>query len=399
MLTATPLLLSGIAALIGAIIVGYTFVRLHQSVALGAALGAVAGAVGPLIFMVPLGYCTFNPEVSTATILFGLLLVAVGTAVTVSGANWLAQWRFRASHPNNIEATSQGLFKGFFTPWLLLLPTLIILAVFLYYPSLDTLRLSTLLSYIGIPRTKFICVENFTTLLGSSEYLYSVAITLIIAAVTVGLGLVLSLLIATAAFQPVKGANVYRTLLIWPYALSPVVAGIVFFLLFSPIVGIINHLLDSVFGLKLPWLTDPILAPIAVILASVWKSLGFGILFYIAGLQNVPNDLREAASIDGANTPQRFWYIVVPLLSPITFFLIITNMSYAFFDIFGTVDVMTKGGPVGATSVMIYKIYQTGVSSGNLGQASAQSILLFVMVIGLTVFQFYSTGRQVNYNA
>jgi sn-glycerol 3-phosphate transport system permease protein len=149
--------------------------------------------------------------------------------------------------------------------------------------------------------------------------------------------------------------------------------------------------------MKLPLLNDPVQATIAVILASVWKTMGFGILFYIAGLQNVPNDLKEAAAIDGANVVQRFFRITVPLLSPITFFLIITMMSYAFFDIFGTIDLLTTGGPSSATTVMMYKIYLTGRS--DLGLASAQSIVLFLIVIALTGVQFITTGRRVNYGA
>lgn len=141
------------------------------------------------------------------------------------------------------------------------------------------------------------------------------------------------------------------------------------------------------------------MAILAVVLASVWKSLGFNILFYIAGLQNVPNDLREAAAIDGANTFQRFWLITVPLLSPITFFLVITNVTYAFFDLFGTIDTMTAGGPVGATTTLIYRIYQQGFTEGRVSYAAAQSVILFLLVIGITYLQFRTTARRVTYGA
>jgi len=201
------------------------------------------------------------------------------------------------------------------------------------------------------------------------------------------------------AYLPIKGARIYRTLLIWPYAISPVVAGVIFLLLFNPAGGIVNYFLNGVFGFTIPWLNNPTAAPWAVIIASVWKSLGFNILFYIAGLQNVPKDLIEAGSIDGANALQRFRHIVIPLLSPITFFLIITNMTYAFFESFGTIDALTNGGPLHATSTLMYRIYEVGIQNNDLGKASAQSIILFVMVIGLTLIQFRSADTRITYGA
>jgi sn-glycerol 3-phosphate transport system permease protein len=197
----------------------------------------------------------------------------------------------------------------------------------------------------------------------------------------------------------VKGARIYRTLLIWPYAISPAVAGVIFLLLFNPAGGIINYMLSGLGLPAVPWLNNPTFAPWAVIIASVWKSMGFNILFYIAGLQNVPKDLQEAAAIDGANAWQRFWRVVFPLLSPITFFLIITNMTYAFFETFGTIDYLTRGGPLNSTTTMMYRIYQVGIQNNDLGKAAAQSIVLFILVIGLTIMQFRSTGSRVTYGA
>jgi sn-glycerol 3-phosphate transport system permease protein len=152
-------------------------------------------------------------------------------------------------------------------------------------------------------------------------------------------------------------------------------------------------------GFQIPWLNNPNAAPWAVIIASVWKSMGFNIIFYIAGLQNVPKDLIEAASIDGANALRRFRYVVIPLLSPITFFLVITNMTYAFFETFGTIDALTQGGPLNSTTTMMYRIYEVGIQNNDLGKGAAQSIILFVMVIALTVFQFRTTARNVTYGA
>jgi sn-glycerol 3-phosphate transport system permease protein len=220
------------------------------------------------------------------------------------------------------------------------------------------------------------------------------------AAAIVIIGLALGLLIATMAYQPIKGARIYRTLLIWPYAVSPVVAGSIFLLLFNPAGGVINHVLGKLFGLNIPWLNDPNYAPWSVIIASVWKSLGFNILFYIAGLQNVPKDLQESGAIDGANALQRFYHITLPLLSPITFFLIVTNITYAFFETVGTVIYMTGGaGPLGSTNILMWRVYELGVQHGDLGKAAAQSIVLFLMVIGITVLQFRTTGERVTYGA
>jgi sn-glycerol 3-phosphate transport system permease protein len=154
-----------------------------------------------------------------------------------------------------------------------------------------------------------------------------------------------------------------------------------------------------IFGVSVPWLNNPAFAPWAVILASVWKSLGFNILFYIAGLQNVRADLLEAASIDGATAWRRFWSITFPMLSPITFFLLITNVTYAVFETFGTIDALTSGGPLGSTTTLMYRIYDIAFTNRDLGKAAAQSIVLFVLVIGFTVLQFRTTARRVTYGA
>ncbi len=393
-----PLVILAAAALIGAAIMGVRFQRLKQSVMFGVTLGALSGAAGSLLFMLPLNYCTFEPERKPADFVLGVLLIALGMVIVMLPIYWLVI-RLLQRQPLFASGFLQGAFKGWLMPIVLLLPTLIILALFLYYPSLDTFRLSTLLARLGARRTVFICVDNFTSLVGDSQYGQAVLTTfgMSIAIVVIGLGL--SLLIATMAYLPIKGARIYRTLLIWPYAISPVVAGVIFLLLFNPAGGIVNYFLNGVFGFTIPWLNNPTAAPWAVIIASVWKSLGFNILFYIAGLQNVPKDLIEAGSIDGANALQRFRHIVIPLLSPITFFLIITNMTYAFFESFGTIDALTNGGPLHATSTLMYRIYEVGIQNNDLGKASAQSIILFVMVIGLTLIQFRSADTRITYGA
>ena len=387
----TPILIMLAGALAGAGL----FYGLNRRSRTALVMGALGGIAGSLLFMVPLNFCMFETERTTLDIILGLILIVVGVLLVVIPLQWL----FGRFVERRIAFTGSqaGTFKGTFTPFLLLAPTIVILALFLYYPSLDTFRLSTLLYRLGAKRSAFVCLDNFTALV-DHDYLRSVFITLGLSLAIVVLGLSLGLLIATAAYQPVKGARIYRTLLIWPYAVSPVVAGVVFALLFNPAGGIINYVLKNLFGITIPWLNDPTYAPWAVIIASVWKSLGFNILFYIAGLQNIPKDLTEAAAIDGANAIQRFIRVTFPLLSPITFFLIITNMTYAFFDTVGTVVYMTGGaGPLGSTNTLIFRIYQLGVQNNDLGKAAAQSIVLFLMVIGLTVIQFRTTGERVNY--
>lgn len=391
-----PILVVGIAAAFGAAFLGVAFQRSGRRLALGAALGALGGGAGTLIFMLPLNFCTFEVERTAEDVFLGVLLVAAGMALLLVPLRWWFVVRPRHRHTPQV---AQGTFKGWLMPWLLLLPTLTVLVLFLYYPFLDTFRLSTLIVQPRARRTPFVCMNNFTGLLGDSAYLQSVLTTFIISAAIISIGLLLALLIASVAYQPIRGAGVYRTLLVWSYAISPAVAGLIFFIIFNPIAGIANYFTNNLFGVQLAWFTDPNLAILAVVLASVWKSLGFNILFYIAGLQNVPNDLREAASIDGANTVQRFWFITVPMLSPITFFLVITNITYAFFDLFGTIDTMTAGGPVGATTTLIYRIYQDGFGQGRISYAAAQSVILFLMVIGITALQFRTTARRVTYGA
>jgi sn-glycerol 3-phosphate transport system permease protein len=386
-----------IPALAGAAYLAYALRR--HNILLGGILGALAGSAGALLFMLPLDFCTFEPERTSADALFGVLLISIGMALLLIPIRLIALRLLNRTPLLETQLTPGAFHTSMWVPLFLLAPTLVILALFIYYPSLDTFRLSTLLARLGIPRTAFVCVDNFTRLLNDSSYLNSFVITLMISAAIVFLSLVLALLIATMAYQPVKGAKIYRTLLIWPYAISPVVAGLIFLLLFNPTGGIINYFLNNLFGLKIPWLNNPAFAPWAVIIASVWKSLGFNILFYIAGLQNVPEDLKEAASIDGANALQRFFRIVVPMLSPITFFLVITNTTYAFFDTFGTIDYLTGGGPLESTTTLMYRVYEVGIQNNDLGKAAAQSIILFVMVIGLTVIQFRTAGRRVNYGA
>jgi sn-glycerol 3-phosphate transport system permease protein len=288
-----------------------------------------------------------------------------------------------------------------------LAPTLIILLLFLYYPSIETVRLSAHLARLGAKREAFVCVDNYTRLIetkpnSTDDYVDIVRRTLVISTAIVFLSMALALGIATMAYLPIRGAGIYRTLLVWPYAVSPAVTGIIFLLMFNPAGGIINHFIVDLLGVERPpgWLNDPKVAPWTIIIASVWKSMGYNIIFYIAALQNVPKDLIEAGAIDGAGVMRRFYHIVLPLLSPTTFFLVITNMTYAFFETYATIDYVTPGGgPLQSTTTMMYRVIQLGVDNNDLGKAAAHSIVLFLTVIGMTIIMFRSGGRQVTYGA
>lgn len=391
-----------VPALVGALALGWGWRIPGTSAAAGGMIGALFGGIGGLLFMVPLNFCTFEEERSTTDGVIGIILIALGTIIGLYAGRFVARLVNSGISMRSLTEgqDSRGTFRNPIIPWVLLAPTLIILALFLYYPAIDNLRLSTLLARLGTNNTAFVCVDNFTKLLEPRQgYGGTVSATFLISFFTVVVGLGVALFIAYMAYQPIRGANIYRTLLIWPYAISPTVAGIIFGMVFNEASGVMNHLIRAGGGTPVQWLQNSSIAPWTIIVASVWKSLGFNILFYIAGLQNVSKDLMEAGAIDGANAWQRFWRITVPMLSPITFFLVVTNISYAFFDTYGTIDFLTRGGPAGATSTMIYRVVNDGINQRNLGTAAAQSLILFAIVIIITLIQFRTQGRRVNYGA
>ncbi len=305
-----------------------------------------------------------------------------------------------------------AVFRNRRMPFLLLLPTLIILVVFLYYPIISTFNLSFYrsapngidLTFLGFANYSRLLDPQLTrlesgTLLVKNSYVLVVLRSLLFSLSIVIGGLAISLGTAMLANQKIRGIRIYRTLLIWPYAISPAIIGVIFLFMFNPVVGVINYAWGEIFHTKPNWLGDPILAPLLVIVASIWKNLGYNVIFYLAGLQNVDNDLLEAAAIDGANAWVRFRRIIFPLLSPFTFFLLITNLTYSFFDIFGTIDVLAGPGPSNSTTVLIYNLYLDLRINHNIGMAATQSVMLFVLVAGLTIFQFRTTERSVTYNA
>jgi len=293
---------------------------------------------------------------------------------------------------------SKSKFPHKWLPYALLLPTVFVSIVFLYYPTAQTVFLSLhRVAFLGL-RKKFVGLENYQRLFTSADYGHSIVVSLQFSVAVVIIGLSVALFLSMLANQKIRGGRVYRTMLIWPYALSPAVAGTIWLFLFSPTVGLVNYGTDTLFGVKPDW-TGPNLALLLVTVTAIWKNLGYNIIFYLAALQSIPGVLLEAAEIDGAGSFQKFWRITLPLLSPTTFFLITMNLIYSFFAVFGLIDIMTRGGPVDATNVLIYNLYQDGFVFFKTGLASAQSIILFVLVIILVVVQFRTGEKSVHYGA
>ncbi|HML20340.1 MAG TPA: sugar ABC transporter permease [Aggregatilinea sp.] len=376
-----------------------------QRLLLFGGVGTLLGSAGSQILMVPLEHCTYAPDIDRAQFRLGLIITAASALLML-----VPLWAVvrRNSQPSIVDHA--GKFKNYPLPYLFLLPTLMVLAVFLYYPTISVMLTSLRRKIFPLPQERAVCLENYVSLASDTIYRNSLTTTLIITVLIVLFSLSISLGIATLASQKIRYAGVYRTLLIWPYAISPVVTGFIFLSLFRESgAGLINWALRSTIGITPGWLTDQALAPWVIVAAAVWNIIGFNILFYIAGLQNVPQDLLEAASLDGANRFQRFMRITFPLLSPFTFFLLVTNVTYSFYGIYGTVEALTPNGgpPLGpggidgsATNVLIFKLYSDAFTSGApAGLAGAQAVLLFLMVAGLTLVQFRFIERRVTYEA
>jgi sn-glycerol 3-phosphate transport system permease protein len=243
---------------------------------------------------------------------------------------------------------------------------------------------------------EFSGLENFRHLLADQAYLNSFKVTAVFSLLVAGGGIAIALLLAVMADRVVKGALVYRTLLVWPYAVAAAVAGVLWGFLFAPSIGILSFAMKQM-GIHWNWVLNGDQAMLLVIIASIWNQISYNFLFFLAGLQSIPRSLIEAAAIDGAGPFRRFWTIVFPLLSPTAFFLLVVNIVYAFFSTFGVIDATTQGGPSGATQILVYKVYEDGVKSADLGGSSAQSAILMIIVIVLTVAQFRFVERKVNY--
>lgn len=289
------------------------------------------------------------------------------------------------------------VFRNRFLPYLLIAPTAIVVLIFFVVPALQSLRLSFYRVNALSGRELYVGLENFTRLLSSDEYINSITTTGGFILIVVFFGLAISLLLAVGASQPLRGFGIYRTLLIWPYALSPAIAGAIWALLADPSIGALTHALEGI-GIHFNRFTNSTHALIFISVAATWKILGYNIVFLLAGLKNIPRDVVDAAGLDGANAWTRFWRVTFPLLSPTLFFLLIMNTLYAAFETFGLIDLTTQGGPGRATNVLVYKLYNDGFKNVNLlGSASAQSVLLLGMVIVLTLIQYRFAGKKAFY--
>lgn len=429
----TPLIVTSIAAMIGAAIVAAIYRRNGRALVTGAVIGAIAGILGTQATMIPLQYCSFDPEnhmffqfsflnqtltvnavLLLTVILIGVVIWAIALGISQIHHQWVTKGRI-IPEPD----TAPGVFLGHnLTPWIFLAPTVIGVAVFTYYPAVQNFVLGTRLARRGVENTRFICLDNFASLITNplqdahyyllsdgfilhaenARYLFILGNSFFFSVFIVFFANVIGLGIALLAYQKIRGANIYRTLLIWPYAISGVVVGVVFGVLLGR-AGIINQGIQLLGMPEVPFLAEPGLARWSVVLAGTWNTLAFNILIYVAGLQAVPKELLEAASIDGANVWQRFLNVTLPMISPYTFFVVFFNLNYTFFDLFGLIDNLTDGGPVNATTNLVVDIIQIGVESRDIGRAAAQSIVLLLLVIGLAFVQFRVMGRRVTYGA
>ena len=288
-------------------------------------------------------------------------------------------------------------FKSAWLPWALIAPQMVIVLVFFFWPAGQAIYQSFLREDAFGTSTEFVGIDNFVELFNDASYLASFKTTLIFSVLVAVLGLVISLMLAVMADRVIKGATGYKTLLIWPYAVAPAVAGVLWLFMFAPSIGVVAWALRRV-GFDWNHLLNGTHAMALIVMAAVWKQISYNFLFFLAGLQSVPKSLIEAAAIDGAGPWLRFWTVQFPLLSPTTFFLLVMNVIYAFFDTFGIVDAATHGGPGKDTAILVYKVYFDGFKGLDLGGSAAQSVVLMVIVIALTVFQFRYVEKKVNYS-
>jgi sn-glycerol 3-phosphate transport system permease protein len=288
------------------------------------------------------------------------------------------------------------VFRSVWLPYALVAPQLAITVVFFFWPAAQAVWFSFQLQDAFGMHSEFVGLENFAALFRDHHYLQSFKTTAVFSLLVAGCGIVISLLLATMADRVIRGSLAYKTILIWPYAVAPAVAGVLWAFLFAPSIGIITYVLKG-FGVDWNWIIKGDQAMLLVVIASVWKQISYNFLFFLAGLQAIPKTLIEAAAIDGAGPGRRFWTIVLPLLSPTTFFLLVVNIVYAFFDTFGVIDATTQGGPAQATQILVYKVYHDGVKSADIGGSSAQSVILMIIVIALTAIQFRFIERKVQY--
>ncbi|PKQ12418.1 MAG: sn-glycerol-3-phosphate ABC transporter permease UgpA [Alphaproteobacteria bacterium HGW-Alphaproteobacteria-1] len=292
--------------------------------------------------------------------------------------------------------TKRMTFPSSWLPYALLAPQVIVTLIFFIWPASQALYQSFLRQDIFGLRTEFVWFDNFERLLADPLYLNSLKVTAVFSVGTTVLSMSLALLFAVMVNRMIRSRDGYTTFLVWPYAVAPAIAGVLWWFIFNPAIGIAPYVLQ---GLGYDWnhrssSTD---AMLLVIIAAAWKQISYNFLFFLAGLQSIPQSLLEAAAIDGASRTKRFWTIVFPLLSPVTFFLMVVNVVYAMFDTFGVIHATTEGGPAQATNILVYKVYRDGFVNLNLGSSAAQSVILMAIVVVLTVIQFRFIERRVNY--
>jgi sn-glycerol 3-phosphate transport system permease protein len=288
------------------------------------------------------------------------------------------------------------VFRSTWLPWLLVAPQLAVVLVFFFWPAGQALYQSVLQQDAFGTSTEYVGMQNFKQLFADETYLASFKTTAMFSLLVAGAGLSVALLLAVCANRVIHGAMAYKTLLIWPYAVAPVIAGVLWVFMFASPMGVVSFTLNRL-GYDWNHLLQSGDAMTLIVIAAVWKQISYNFLFFLAGLQSIPKSLIEAAAIDGASPFRRFWTIVFPLLSPTTFFLLVINVIYAFFDTFAIIDAATQGGPGKDTAILVYKVYYDGFKALDLGGSAAQSVVLMVIVIALTVFQFKFIERRVNY--
>jgi len=290
----------------------------------------------------------------------------------------------------------QAVFQSRLLPYLLVAPQLAVVLIFFYWPAAQAVLQSFLVQDAFGLSTSFVWFDNYRELLSEPDYFAAIVRTFVFSFAIALSSLSLALLLAVMADKPLRGGTIYRTLLIWPYAVAPPVVGVLWVFMLNPSLGVLSHGLRTI-GIDWNPLLNGNQAALLIVLAAAWKQISYNFLFFLAGLQSIPKSVLEAAAIDGARPMRRFWTVTFPLLSPTIFFLLVVNIVYAFFETFGIIDTMTRGGPAKATETLVYKVYQDGLLGGNLGGSAAQSVILTAIVILLTGVQFRFVERKVTY--
>src|SRR6516162_406398 len=290
----------------------------------------------------------------------------------------------------------QAVFQSRLLPYLLIAPQLAVVLIFFYWPAAQAVLQSFLVQDAFGLSTSFVWFENYLDLFSQPDYFAAIVRTFVFSFAIALSSLSFALLLAVMADKPLQGSTLYRTLLIWPYAVAPPVVGVLWVFMLHPSLGVLSHYLRDL-GVNWNPLLDGNQAALLIILAAAWKQISYNFLFFLAGLQSIPKSVIEAAAIDGARPMRRFWTVIFPLLAPTIFFLLVVNIVYAFFDTFGIIDTMTRGGPGTSTVTLVYKVYVDGLLGGNLGGSAAQSVILMILVILLTAIQFRFVERKVTY--